>query len=74
MAMPMAPENHILAAVVKLTTLLPLLPSAAAVLSSDSFLSLNPPFNIIPALRNPIPVTICAAILEVEFGSTKAEI
>lgn len=63
----MAPENQILAAVVKFTTFL--LEGL-----SDSLLSNNSPFNIIPVPKNPMPVTICAAILEVEFGSTNSEI
>ena len=29
----------------------------------------NSPFSITPAPRKPMPETICAAILEVEFGS-----
>ena len=41
---------------------------------SESLLSNNSPFSQIPAHRNPIPVTICAAILDMELGSTSAEI
>ena len=36
------------------------------------FLSISP-LRIIPAPKNPIPLTTCAAIREVELGSTAAE-
>lgn len=56
-AIPIDQENHTLAAVVRLVTLL-----------SSSL------FRMSPAPRNPIPVTILAAILDVEVGSTRPDI
>jgi hypothetical protein len=55
-AIPIEQENHTLAAVVRLVTLL-----------SSSL------FRMSPAPRNPIPVTILAAILDVEVGSTRPD-
>ncbi len=45
---------------------------AAAVVTLVIFLSISL-FKIMPAPKNPMPDTTCAAILEVEFGSTKED-
>lgn len=66
LAIPIPPKNHILAAVVNLTTFL-------YQISSEFFLSNNSPFNIIPALGSPISVMIRVGILDVELGETSAE-
>ncbi len=66
-AISMAPENHILAAVVRFNTLFDFLRILDSVLPSSS------PLSITTAPRNLIPLTFCAEILEVKFESTETE-